>query len=831
MRGTWYSGWVGWASEAGIVLGFEDGTFAPDRPITRAEMAAIITRYIDYINLRFTRYIDAPKRFTDADEIASWAKSYIETMRRVGIIRGNADGSFNPDGKLTRAEAATVIERMDKAIGYLKIEEPKSLDFKSDSGDFYLVGAWDLYYSGTALLTSYPGVSVKTNDGELPSLVCDGEGRTYGTQLSFGSGTYVGLDLRILNIDPSEYPVLRIGVSSASDFEVSAYIAGADVPLPASGEGGCVQVDLTDVFGDTDQQPVMIRTRGGDIALTYAAAFRTETDAATFDIMSYKDELSSFDGESVAYLPEDTALTERYMNETDARIREIRESADAVSADEILSAGGVCYYVSSVHGDDSNDGLSQDTPWRTTENLYKVRAGGQVITSVAKPGDAVLFERGSVFNQSIEGEINYLTVYMGVSYGAYGSGEKPIITAYVPLEGGVGSWSKTEYPNVWRLDADMSGIEDIGNAVFTHGDTTLWGVKIIPSDPEDPFREGSMTSELGCVSNGRDYYVSESREMRSPGALEHELEFFHDTANGKFYLYCAEGDPAAVFGDIKLSPRTDLAAVEYVTTKDPTLVDNLSFMYGGGIGLETGCLRGSFDVTVQNCVFEWIGGSIQDGTVRFGNAIQNWGSCDGLFVRDCYINQIYDAGFTSQGSGVMVDIYFENNVTERCGFSVEFFNSAVEGRDEYIFENVFIRNNISRYAGYGFGHTRPDKQGTFFRGSKSWEGDVPTYNMVHENNINLYCAIAAFSSGGLARGAHAQGVITRGNVYLLNNISANVLRSRTDIEAESGDNKVMYPYTEQYIRYLAQLGIEEGSTFYYCDYYLYPEAEEAGAYR
>ena len=121
VRGTWYSGWVGWASEAGIVLGFEDGTFAPDRPITRAEMAAIITRDIDYINLRFTRYIDAPKRFTDADEIASWAKSYIETMRRVGIIRGNADGSFNPDGKLTRAEAATVIERMDKAIGYLKI--------------------------------------------------------------------------------------------------------------------------------------------------------------------------------------------------------------------------------------------------------------------------------------------------------------------------------------------------------------------------------------------------------------------------------------------------------------------------------------------------------------------------------------------------------------------------------------------------------------------------------------------------------------------------------------------------------------------------------------
>ena len=40
----------------------------------------------------------------------------------------------------------------------------------------------------------------------------------------------------------------------------------------------------------------------------------------------------------------------------------------------------------------------------------------------------------------------------------------------------------------------------------------------------------------------------------------------------------------------------------------------------------------------------------------------------------------------------------------------------------------------------------------------------------------------------------------------------------------------MYPYTEQYIRYLAQLGIEEGSTFYYCDYYLFP-GEEAGAYR
>ena len=63
---TWYTDPVGWAQKAGIVMGYEDGTFGPDREITRQELAAMTARYLKYAWVTLPDETDVPTSFADS---------------------------------------------------------------------------------------------------------------------------------------------------------------------------------------------------------------------------------------------------------------------------------------------------------------------------------------------------------------------------------------------------------------------------------------------------------------------------------------------------------------------------------------------------------------------------------------------------------------------------------------------------------------------------------------------------------------------------------------------------------------------------------------------
>ena len=175
-QNSWYSGYVGWANESGIVEGFKDGTFKPDKAISREEAATAIVRYIEYIKMIPTREKDAPKSFTDKDSIAKWSSEYVEKLRTTGIIEGDQNQNFNPSKSLNRAEAAAILMRLHKMKTELQLEEGKTLSYKVEGEDFNLLGAWQMYYSGTALTTSYNASRVDESSS-VPSLVRDDDGR------------------------------------------------------------------------------------------------------------------------------------------------------------------------------------------------------------------------------------------------------------------------------------------------------------------------------------------------------------------------------------------------------------------------------------------------------------------------------------------------------------------------------------------------------------------------------------------------------------------------------------------------------------------------------
>ena len=101
-RGDWFNNAISTLSNAGIVTGYNDGTFRPNQPITRGEMAKIIA---NFANLKY-----GGKTFTDL--AGHWSKSYVELAAGNGWIAGYPDGSFRPDQKITRAETVTMINRV-----------------------------------------------------------------------------------------------------------------------------------------------------------------------------------------------------------------------------------------------------------------------------------------------------------------------------------------------------------------------------------------------------------------------------------------------------------------------------------------------------------------------------------------------------------------------------------------------------------------------------------------------------------------------------------------------------------------------------------------------
>ena len=101
--GKWYNNPISTMSALGIITGYPDGTFKPNKPITRAEFAAIAARFDE---------TQSGKSATFSDVIGHWAAKEIGIAYYNDWIKGYPDGTFKPDQNITRAEAMTMINRV-----------------------------------------------------------------------------------------------------------------------------------------------------------------------------------------------------------------------------------------------------------------------------------------------------------------------------------------------------------------------------------------------------------------------------------------------------------------------------------------------------------------------------------------------------------------------------------------------------------------------------------------------------------------------------------------------------------------------------------------------
>ena len=342
---------------------------------------------------------------------------------------------------------------------------------------------------------------------------------------------------------------------------------------------------------------------------------------------------------------------------------------------------GKVYYVS-PNGNDANDGLTPETAIQTLDADF-------FYLKTAKAGDAVLFERGGVWRVT-----NKFKAQEGVTYGSYGEGAKPSFYGSPYNYADEFFWMPSTRENIWKINVADA---DIGLVVINHGEHV--GVKTL--------------NGLVTLSNNFDYYFNKNEDL--------------------LYMYYDGGNPGKAFEDIEMGFNMPIFGFN---NQDNVTIDNLTFKYSGRFGVD---VCGTDNLRITNCEFGFIGGAIQNGTTRLGNAIQVWNGVDGFVVDNCWIYQIYDTGITWQGdnefkashmSDVYKNIYIENNILEYCAMSFEFWHGNWEydasGNATYqhtyetraIVDNFRVRNNISRFPGWGWCVQRPDPIGSHWMSYK-----------------------------------------------------------------------------------------------------------------
>ncbi len=508
--------------------------------------------------------------------------------------------------------------------------------------------------------------------------------------------------------------------------------------------------------------------------LRYIACFKTKAaaDAFTFKGEEGYPETDKTKLEGFVYESVDKAYIDELNAKTEARIAEI------LSSETNVVIKGTKYYVNAL-GSDLNDGKTPESAWRTIE---------RVNAADLKPGDGVLFKRGDKFRTAVS-----LMTKEGVTYSAYGEGEKPVFVCSLDAHGD-GMWLETEYKDIYLYRDAIPQSENIGTIVFDGG--KAWGIQVQKK------RDGSRLP-IGRVFNGIESFDTSNGRLDTPAALNNNLEFYEEWDSGKLYLHCNGGNPSEVFESIELVN----AGHGISGNGNNVVIDNIAIFGTGSHGIGYGTCR---SLTVKNCAFYFIGGSIQqmylggaDYGVRYGNAVEIYGGCDGYTIENCYATQVYDCCWTVQymASTDMNKITIRNNVSEFANTGTEVWIG-----DGGSITDMEVSGNITRYNGYGWSHQRPNKDANFFYGGNNVGVTYKNNNVT--GNVNYFTsrnALLVCATGKDMYNFHDNTYVMESDKFV-GGVATNI------ITGAGGFKSVPYTYSELGRLYVN--GFEQGSKFY-----------------
>jgi hypothetical protein len=353
------------------------------------------------------------------------------------------------------------------------------------------------------------------------------------------------------------------------------------------------------------------------------------------------------------------------------------------------------FFLSSA-GNDNADGRTPDTAWATIQKAN---------SALPEDQSTVLFQRGDTFY----GE---LAPPFGCEVGAYGTGDKPILTMFKLLNRPEG-WIE-DSAGVWKINLSSPSTHDGYTA------TTDANIGYLMVD--------------GVVMPALKSQVSD---------LTDPWDFWSDIANGTLYV-AAPANPTTLAADIKAAPNGNAygptGRVIYCRKGSNDIHD----IHVTGTG---GCGIGGVapDVHIHDCLIDYVGGSVLlAGTYpRYGNGIENWVDVKRWLIEDNEIAQVYDVAWSPQGragaSGSWEDMTVRNNHIHDCNQSFEFWSTGSEAAGG--FKRILVEGNRCERAGYSvFSDVRPDQNTRVHLVTYLWEtpADITVQNNVFDDVYGAY---------------------------------------------------------------------------------------------
>lgn len=468
---------------------------------------------------------------------------------------------------------------------------------------------------------------------------------------------------------------------------------------------------------------------------------------------------------------EDKEAVEPYLEAAEYRKNDILNSDTMiVKSDEFIPGEtytGTAYYFSSINGDDHNDGLSPETPFKSIAMYNK-------ICDSLEYGDAVFFERGSLYRLEDVNEWgeSHISAKGGVTYSAYGEGDKPVLTKAIENSAYEEAWDLyyegDSGEKIWRYHLKVQycgGIifddESYASRVMEWPTPDGWlalneiesdpchgNVGVYPSTNTTLISAGEYRSIEEALVDNMTYVTRLDLEGCEypldfrPGVWDEAWKISHNkpykSYSGELYLRCDEGNPGALYTDIEIiaaSPDNSDLVIDGWNAGGYVL-DNLCFKYTMG---PVNGWAGGDGIVIQNCVMGWQGSRLhqinsEEPTIDFsliGDGI--YCVARNAIIRNNYMYQMAEGATfeQSQGDWDMGNYTITGNLMEYCGEGVR-----INWNDIYAFDQIEITDNMILYSGYGFNNN--DYEG-YFSIDLGWEPYQYAMSLLVENNVCLEC--------------------------------------------------------------------------------------------
>jgi len=450
------------------------------------------------------------------------------------------------------------------------------------------------------------------------------------------------------------------------------------------------------------------------------------------------------------FAPESTAVELEFLDAADKRRVEILDSADALS----YSDTGTVYYVSE-RGSDYNDGLSPETAWATPQHA---------LSRNLRPGDILLLERGGSWyiEPGDRWGLSYSALWIpnGVSLGAYGSGEKPILR---------GDMKEADNADFWELYHEQDGIKiwKAGESlrycpVIVFNDGECWATPIMPGmDKSGQYLADDGSAFDVCTALCKDLQFCCILNIDELG-IETDIENSPD-ARGQLYLRCDSGNPAELYNSIHI-PQTSAG----LNLKSNVKLENISLRYFSCAGALMDGYDGDRSRSVSNCEVAWCGGLLKNYQDNGKGLYLPWAAGGALqcsssdvsvinsYIHNCAPFALIIALHNNPDNPSACtlnyeNMYFADNLLEFCGSGIhmgDYASADIPGTKGYITELVFESNHVM-YSGMGWAGKmtgRYDGGGSpFLSAFENMQSAVDNSGIYIRNNIFYKSGFAMFA--------------------------------------------------------------------------------------